>query len=244
MQLSIKTPPELTLPILTKCAEMAERHPSYFAMECAWQCLKIMDLPHRADERLDIVERYYLAVGRENEIWPSPKKTEPITPLLIELAKKDRAKRAKESGQRLKEFQAQLKKEPPTKHLHLKISEGIDNLPKRIKDKATWLRISPNALVTACLRNCVEAMDDPKKALVPPPIVVDFWAVSRVKSRRKPSDALDNMFMKSLEVMLKKRGGPILDTIVRLTVSEQWDVTLEQILREADVMTEKREFKR
>ena len=29
-----------------------------------------------------------------------------------------------------------------------------------------------------------------------------------------------------------------------MTVSEQWDVTLEQILREADVMTEKREFKR
>jgi hypothetical protein len=28
-----------------------------------------------------------------------------------------------------------------------------------------------------------------------------------------------------------------------LTLAEQWDVTLEQILRDADVMTEKREFK-
>jgi hypothetical protein len=49
--------------------------------------------------------------------------------------------------------------------------------------------------------------------------------------------------MKNIDGTLRQRGGPILDTIVRLTLAEQWDVTLEQILRDADVMTEKREFK-
>ena len=243
MQLSIKTPPEMTLPILEKCAEMGERHPSSFATDCAWQCLRLMNLPHRADERLDIVGRYYLAIGRENEIWPQPEKKGGMNALLQELAEKDRAKRAKEARQRLAEFQYQLKKEPPSKHLHLKISEGIDELPKRIKEKATWLRISPNALVTACLRDCLTAMDDPRKAVVPLPIVVDFWTVSHARSRRRTTDAIEAMVMKNIDGTLRQRGGPILDTIVRLTLAERWDVTLEQILREADAITKNREFK-
>jgi hypothetical protein len=243
MQLSIKTPPELTLPILKKCAEMGERFPSSFASTCVWQCLKLMNLPRHRDEPMDIVERYYRAVGRENEIWPQPEKKNEMDALLRELAEKDRAKRAKESRKRLAEFQDQVKKQPPSKHLHLKISEGIDELPKRIKEKAAWLRISPNALVTACLRDCLEAMDDSKKANVPPHIVVDFWTVSNAKSRRRASGAIEAMVMKNIDGTLRLRGGPILDTIVQLTLAEQWDVTLEQILRDADVMTEKREFK-
>jgi hypothetical protein len=243
MQLSIKTPPELTLPILKKCAEMGERFPSSFATTCVWQCLKLMNLPRHGNEPLDIVERYYRAVGRENEILTRPEKKKEIDALLRELAEKDRAKRAKESRQRLAEFQTQLKKQPPSKHLHLKISEGIDELPKRIKEKAAWLRVSPNALVTACLRDCLQAMDDSKKAVVPPPIVVDFWTISHAKSRRRTTDAIEAMVMKNIDGTLRQRGGPILDTIVRLTLAEQWDVTLEQILRDADVMTEKREFK-
>jgi hypothetical protein len=51
------------------------------------------------------------------------------------------------------------------------------------------------------------------------------------------------MVMENIDGTLRQRGGPILDTIVRLTLAEQWDVTLEQILRDADLMTEKREFK-
>jgi hypothetical protein len=44
--------------------------------------------------------------------------------------------------------------------------------------------------------------------------------------------------------MLRERSGPILDTIVRLALSEQWDVSLEQILRDADVISKNRELKR
>jgi hypothetical protein len=40
-----------------------------------------------------------------------------------------------------------------------------------------------------------------------------------------------------------RRSGPILDTIVRLALAEQWDVTLEQILRDADVISEDRQMK-
>ncbi len=70
MQISIKTPPELTLPILEKCAELAERQLSSLAGECAWQCLKAMDAPHHRFHTLEIVEKYYHASGRENEILP------------------------------------------------------------------------------------------------------------------------------------------------------------------------------
>jgi hypothetical protein len=242
MQLSIKTPPELTLPILEKCAVLAELVPSSFANVCAWQCLKWMPHPHERFYPLDNVIRYYHASGRELEILPRSKDEDDS--LIRQLTDQNRAKRAKEAAKRRTEFRSQVKRQPPSKHLHLKISEGIDDLPKRIKEKATWLRISPNALVVACLRDCLAAMDDPKKALVPPPIVVDFWAVSHSKSRRKSTSVIDSMVMRSLEGVMRERSVPILDTIVRLALSEQWDVSLEQILRDADVITEKREYKR
>jgi hypothetical protein len=52
------------------------------------------------------------------------------------------------------------------------------------------------------------------------------------------------MVMNSLEGVMRERSVPILDTIVRFALSERWDVSLEQILRDADVITEKREYKR
>ena len=42
MQLSIKTPPELTLPVLEKCAALGATSPSHFAGDCAFQCIKWM----------------------------------------------------------------------------------------------------------------------------------------------------------------------------------------------------------
>jgi hypothetical protein len=242
MQLSVKTPPELTLPILEKCAVMAERMPSSFATTCAYQCLKWMNLPHARFHPLEVVTKFYLASGRELEILPRPKEEDDS--LIGQLAEQNRAKRAKEAARRAAEFRAQIKNHPPTKHLHLKISEGIDELPKRIKEKAAWLRLSPNALVVACLRDCLAAMDDPKKAHLPPPVVVDFWAASHAKARRKVKGAIDAMVLESLELIVRQRSGPILDTIVRLTLAERWDASLEQILREADVLSDRREFKR
>ena len=246
MQLSVKTPPEMTLRILEKCAEMDERFPSAFVSDCVWQCLRLMDLPTRAGELLDIVQRYYHAAGKEHAITlPSftSKTAYTATGLLSELQIENRRKRAGEATERLKVFRARLKKEPPSKHLHLKISEGMDDLPKRIKEKALWLRLSPNALVISCVRDCLLAMDDPEKVFDPPPIVVDFWTISHAKSRRKPADALKAMILKSAEGTLRQRSGPILDTVVRLALAEKWDATLEQILREADAITEDREVK-
>ena len=52
------------------------------------------------------------------------------------------------------------------------------------------------------------------------------------------------MVPETYEAILRKRGGPILDSIVRLAGSEQWDASLEQILRDADVITKDREMKR
>jgi hypothetical protein len=242
MQLSVKTPPELTLPILEKCAILAERPPSQFATACTHQCLKWMNLPHARFYPLDLVTKFYLAMGRELEILPRPKEEDDS--LIGQLAERNRAKRAKEAAHRMTEFRAQIKKHPPTKHLHLKISEGIDELPTRIKEKAAWLRVSPNALVVACLRDCLAAMNDPKKAHVPPPVVVDFWAASHAKARRKAKGAMDAMVQESLESIVRQRSGPILDTIVRLTLAEKWDASLEQILRDADVLSDQREFKR
>jgi hypothetical protein len=243
MQMSIKTPPSMTYLILAKCAEMAERFPSSFVSECVWQCLRLMDLPERANERVSTVLRYYAAVGRENEILPPSKSTNSLDPLLQELDAKSRAKRAKEAAERLKAFHAKLKTEPLGKHLNLKISEGDDDLPKRIKEKAVWLRVKPNALVVSCVRDCLLAMGDPKKALVPPPTVVDYWTISHTKPRQPSPSGVDMWILRSLEGVVRRRGGPVLDTIVRLTVAEQWEATLEQILREADVITDKREFK-
>jgi hypothetical protein len=110
------------------------------------------------------------------------------------------------------------------------------DLPQQIKAKADWLRITPNALVVACLRDGLEAMDDSLTAICPPPIVVQFWSVSHAKSRRKAISAADAMVLETIESMLRKRNGPILDTIVRHALSDQWDVTLKQILREADAL--------
>jgi hypothetical protein len=241
MQLSVKTPPDLTVPILEKCAVMEARFPSSFAMNCVWQCLKAMEHPHHPFHPIEMVTDYYRAIGRDAEVHPSSQEPSGI---LLELAEKDRAKQVKNAARRLAEFRAQIKKEPPPKHLHLKISEGIDDLPQRIKDKAIWLRMSPNALVTACLRDCIAAMDDPKKAVVPFPIIVDFWAISHAKTRPKPTDVIDAMVIKNIDGTLRQRSVPILDTIIRLTLAEMWDVTLEQILREADAINDKREFKR
>ena len=242
MQLSVKTPPELTLPILEKCAVLAEQLPSHFATACAYQCLKWMNMPHARFHPLEIVTKFYLASGRELEILPRPKEEDDS--LIGQLAEQNRAKRAKQAARRRTEFLAQIKRQSPSKHLHLKISEGIDDLPKRIKERAAWLRISPNALVVACLRDCLEAMDDPKKAHLPPAIAVAFWAASHAKSRRKSKGAIDAMVMESLEGIVRQRAGPILDTIVRLTLAGRWDASLEQILRDADVLSDKREFKR
>lgn len=100
-----------------------------------------------------------------------------------------------------------------------------------------------NALVTACVRDCLAAMDDPRKALIPPPIAVEFWAVSHAKLRPKPKGAAGAMALETYEEILRRRSGPILDTIVRLALAEQWDATLEQILREADVISEDRRMK-
>ncbi len=244
MQMSVKTPPDMTFLILVKCAEMAERFPSSFVSDCVWQCLRLMNLPERANEPLEIVQRYYGAVGRENEILPASKRTKAVTDILQGLEAKSRAERAKEAAKRSKEFHARLKREPLPKHLHLKISEGDDDLPKRIKEKAAWLRVSPNALVVSCVRDCLLAMDDPKKAVVPSPTVVDYWTISHTKPRQPSPSGIDMWVLRSLEGVVRRRSGPVLDTIVRLTVAEQWDATLEQILREADVITDKREFKR
>jgi hypothetical protein len=234
----------MTFLILLKCAEIDERFPSAFACDCVWQCLRLMDSPSRANEPLATVQRYYTAIGRENEIMPPRKVADALDPLLLELDAKSRAERAKAAAQRLKEFHRGLSrsKEPLPKHLHLKISEGMNHLPQRIKEKALWLRVSPNALVVSCVRDCIQAMDDPKKAVVPPPTVVDFWTISHAKSRHEPSDAINAMILKSSEGTLRRRGGPILDTVIRLALLHKWDATLEQILREADAITEEREI--
>jgi hypothetical protein len=201
-----------------------------------------MDIPHGPFHPLSMVQKYYAALGRENELLPGPEKKQDA--MIQRFTDEHRAKRAKEAAKRLSEFHALIKQKPPPKHLHLKISQGMFDLPQRIKARAKWLRVAPNALVMACLRDCLEAMDDPRKALVPPPIVVDFWAVSHAKQRPKAAGAIEAMVLKSYEEMLRERSGPILDTIVRLALSEQWDVSLEQILRDADVISKNRELKR
>ena len=246
MQLSVKTPPHMTFLVLLKCAEIEEKYPSAFAADCVRQCIRLMDTPSRPNEPLSVVQRYYTAIGRENEILPPRTVTYAPDAFLLELHAKYRADRAKTAKQRVKEFHHSLNtsQEPLPNHLHIKISQGDDNLPKRIKEKARWLRVSPNALVVSCVRDCIEAMSDPKKAIVPPPVVVDFWTVSHAKSGPKPADAINAMILKSSEEVLRQRGGPILDTVIRLALSGKWEASLEQILREADAITDRREIKR
>jgi hypothetical protein len=237
MQLSIKTSPELTRPVLEKCAVLGYPAPSVFASECTFQCLKWMDTPHRPFQPLPVVERYYHNIGREDKIHPHPRKQ--VT-LMLRLAKKDREKRVEDAAKRLAEYEVQAKKRPTSKHLHLKISPGSSDLTGRIKEKASWLRLSPNALVTSCLRDCLAAMNDPRKAVLPPPIVVDFWTASHAKQRPKSTSTVESMMLESHEKLLRERSGPILDTIVRLALSEKWDTSLKQLLHEAGVLPHSR----
>ena len=188
---------------------------------------------------LGMVEKYYRALGREDELLTGPTKKK--DEFLDRLADEDRKKRARESAHRLAEFHRLTKTRP--KHLHLKLSQGMGELPQRVKAKASWLRMAPNSLIVACLRDCLEAMDDPSKALVPPPIVVEFWTISHAKSRPKAKGAVEAMMLETFGEILRQRSGPILDTVIRLALAEKWDATLEQILRDADVVTENREMK-
>jgi hypothetical protein len=238
MQLSIKTPPELTLALLEKCAVFAEKIPSHLVTDLAWQCVKWMDMPHGPFHPLELVQRYYWLSGRESDLLVRKEKEQ--DKLIASLTLRNRKKRAAEAATRLKEFKISLKKQPPPKHLHLKISQGMSDLPQRIKAKAEWLRMTPNALVMACLRDGLEAMDDPARAAVPPPIVVQFWSVSHAKLRRKPANVTDTMIMKNLDETLRQRGCPILDTVIRLALSERWDATLREILRDADALSNER----
>jgi len=140
MQLSIKTPHELTLPLLEKCAVLAERAPSHVTGILVWQCLKWMDMPHRPFQPLELVRHYYGVSGREMELLSREDKAQDI--LMERLIVQNREKRAAEAASRLADFKDSLKREPPPKHLHIKISQGTDDLPQRIKAKAAWLRIT------------------------------------------------------------------------------------------------------
>jgi hypothetical protein len=237
VQLSIKTPPEMTLPVLEKCAVLNYPAPSVFASECTFQCLNWMETPHRSFQPLPVVERYYHAIGRENKIHLRPRKKPDA--LMMRLAEENRERRVKDAARRLAEY-AQAKKRTRSKHLHLKISPGSTDLTGRIKEKASWLRLSPNALVTSCLRDCMAAMNDPRKAILPPPVVVDFWTASHAKQRPKATSTVESMMLESYEKMLRERSGPILDTIVRLALSEKWDASLKQLLHEAGVLPHSR----
>lgn len=231
MQLSVKTPPELTRPTLEKCAVLGCEYPSAFVADCTSQCLQVMNAPHDPFHPLHLVSRYYFQLGCETEIFDVGDKKQ--DPLILELAVQDRKKRHAEAQRRFEEFEKKHKKVP--KHLHLKISDGAFDLPERIRRAAVWLRMPPNAFVVACLRDCLEAMDDPKKAVVPPPIVVDFWTASHAQAKRKPKDAIDALVMQSYETMLRERAVPIFDTILRLVQKGEWNATLKEIMDDADV---------
>jgi hypothetical protein len=224
----------MTLPVLEKCAVLGYPAPSVFASDCTFQCLSWMDTPHRPFQPLPVVERYYHNIGREDKIHPRPLKKQDT--FMLRLAKEDREKRVEEAAKRLAEHEVQAKRRKSSKHLHLKISPGSTDLTGRIKEKASWLRFTPNALVTSCLRDCLAAMNDPRKAILPPPVVVDFWTASHAKQRPKATSTVESMMLESYEKMLRERSGPILDTIVRLALSEKWDASLKQLLHEAGVL--------
>jgi len=241
MQLSIKIPSELTRPLLEKCAVLAENVPSHVVTDLAWQCVKWMDMPHRNFHPLQLVQRYYFCAGREDELGLRKKDPDKLVESYIA---EDQASRFVGTNERLTKFKASLKRKPSAKQLYLKISQGMGELPQRIKAKADWLRMTPNAFVVACLRDGLEAMDSPAKALIPPPIVLDFWSVSHAESRRKATNAGDAMVMETLEASLRKRSGPILDTVVRYALCEKWDVTLKEILCDADALSKDLAYKR
>ncbi len=237
MQLSVKTPIDLSVPFLEKCAVVGYPYPSAFAGDCVFQCMQCMDTPHSQFEPLHMVEKFYYALGREEEIHLGQKKERAsiVTRLLLE----DRRKRAAEAKKRLEECRKELKKNRP-KHVPIKISSGVTDVPNQIKAKIPWLQITANAFVIRCLRDCMEAMDDPKKALLPPPIVVDFWTASHARLRPKPQDGLEAMVLASQAAMLRQQSVPILDTIVRLAQNGQWNADLKTILRDAGVLSKDR----
>jgi hypothetical protein len=235
MQLSIKIPSDLTLPLLEKCAVLGEEVPSRVVADLALQCVKWMDTPHREFRPLKMVRRFYIETGRQDELGPRKKAPDELVERYLA---EDEACRFVSATEQLKKFRASLKRKPAPKQLHLKISQGMGELPQRIKAKADWLRMTPNAFVVACLRHGLEAMDSPAKALVPPPIVFEFWSVSHAESHRKVASAADAMVMETLEPILRKRSGPILDTVVRYALREKWDVTLREIMRDADALSD------
>lgn len=244
MQLSIKPPPELTVPILEKCAVIGEAFHSVFAHNCVAYCLDWMEIPRDEYRSFtsSIIGKYYYALGREDELLPSIKE-EKEPSLAQRLAKQYQEERAKGANERLQKLRSQFEKQPPPKHLHLKISKGLGDMPTLIKEKCAWLRLTPNAFVVACLRDCLAAMDDVQKALIAPPIAVDFWTLSHVREQRKAKDGMEAFVMHSIRSMLLNRSGPILDTIVRHAINEQWDTSLKKILIEADALTETGGFK-
>jgi hypothetical protein len=124
MQISVKTPPELSLPLLEKCAAIGEDSPSHFMQDCVWQCVRYMESPHLPFHPLGMVEKYYRALGREDELLTGPTKKK--DEFLDRLADQDRKKRARESAHRLAEFHRLTKTRP--KHLHLKLSQGMGEL--------------------------------------------------------------------------------------------------------------------
>ena len=201
----------------------------------------MMDSPHHEFHPLEIVEDYYLALGREDELHPEVPAAE--IDILRQLAVRDRAKRAAEAAQRLKQFRAQLKQKPAPKHLHLKISEGSDKLPQRVKAKVEWLRMTPNALVMSCLRDCLGALDHPHIARATPTTVMHFWVVSNAKSRPAPKSVEERMMLETLTGIIRRREGPIRDTIVRLFRTQKRDTTLEEILQQAGVISKNREIR-
>jgi len=242
MQISVKTPPELTLRVMEKCALLNREYPSGFAFSSAWQCIIGMNHPHSSFHPLHLVSDYYYKVGREMELQPPSKRKPEPDNIMAQLADQDRAKRAAEAAERLEEFRAQWKTQTPPKHLHLKISDGGIDLVNLIRHKADWLRLKPNAFVVACLRDCLDAMDDPQKALRPPPIVVDYWTVSKAHLGPKAKDVIEKMVWGSQERMIRDRSGPILDTLIRFALKEEWETPLKQILSDAGVFPEEGEM--
>ena len=208
--------------------------PSSFVNACTFQCMHAMQSPHAPVQPLHIVSNYYFAVGRESDLSPQHRQTDPD--IVAQLISNDRAKRAAEAESRLQTLRASFEQQPPGKHLHLKISEGGSQLPQRVHECAKWLHLSPNMVVTECVRDCISAMEDPALAVVPLPIVIRYWTETNAKLRAQPSNATEAMILHSLEKMLRGRSGPVMDTIVRLALAQDWNKTLEQILREADAI--------
>ena len=85
-------------------------------------------------------------------------------------------------------------------------------------------------------------MDDPQKALRPPPIVVDYWTASKAHLEPKAKDVIEKMVWGSQERMIRDRSGPILDTLIRFALKEEWETPLKQILSDAGVFPEEREM--